>query len=76
MSKCDVCGNTTSRETTVSEVFNIEGRLVMVENIPAKACARCGEMTFDRAIAEKIRRIAHDHKRARRHISVDVFAYA
>jgi len=76
MSKCEVCGNTTFRETTVNELFDIEGRLVMIENVPARACTRCGETTFDRASAEKIRRIVHDEKHARRRISVDVFAYA
>ena len=76
MKKCEVCGETTFRMTTVNEVFNVEGRLVMVENVPARECARCGEVTFDRASAERIRRIVHDESHALRHINVDVFAYA
>ena len=75
MSKCEVCGNATRRETTSNEVFTVEGRLVMVENVPAQACARCGETTFDRSSAERIRRIVHGERQALRHISVDVFAY-
>ena len=40
MSKCEVCGNEAFRDMTVDEVFKIEGRMVMVERIPARVCVR------------------------------------
>ena len=76
MSRCDVCGNEASRPTTVSEVFRVEGRMVLVENVPARVCTRCGELTFDRKSAERIRRMVHGEGTVRRHITMDVFAYA
>lgn len=37
----------------VNEIFMIEGKFILVENIPAKVCARCGEPTFSRETTEK-----------------------
>lgn len=76
MKRCDVCGNSTFRRESVEETFHIEGHLVLVEKIPAQVCGRCGEATFDRRTAEKIRRMVHDKKRPTRTVKVEVFAYA
>jgi HTH-type transcriptional regulator / antitoxin MqsA len=46
MFDCHVCGNKTARDEYVSEVFTIESRRVLVENIPAQICERCGEASF------------------------------
>jgi len=48
MFKCHVCGSTESRTELVSEVFQIDGKPVLVENIPAQVCARCGEEVFSK----------------------------
>jgi hypothetical protein len=32
---------------------------VLVENIPASVCARCGEATFSRETTERIRRMLY-----------------
>jgi len=75
MTKCDVCGNTTFHEERVDEVFRIEGRVVMVEHIPARVCDRCGDATFDRETTEHVRRTVHGPNQPARHVSVDVFAF-
>jgi len=46
MFHCHVCGKTESRQELVSEVFDIDGKLVQVEQIPATVCLHCGEPTF------------------------------
>ena len=74
--KCDVCGNTTFRQEQMENVFHLEGHLVMVENIPARVCTRCGEETFDRKTTETIRRMVHGESQPMRHENVDVFAFA
>lgn len=43
----------------VDEGFDIDGRRVLVEDIPAQVCTRCGEATFSRETTERIRRIVH-----------------
>ena len=46
--QCHVCSSTEAKQECVSEVFMIAGKRVLVENIPASVCARCGEATFRR----------------------------
>ena len=41
----------------ISEVFNLGGRRVLVEQITALVCVRCGEPTFSREATEQIRRM-------------------
>jgi hypothetical protein len=52
----------------------IEGRRVLVENIPAKVCERCGEATFSRQTTENIRKLAHETRQPVRTVPMEVFA--
>jgi YgiT-type zinc finger domain-containing protein len=64
------------REEQVSEVFLIDGRVVLVEDIPAQICRQCGEATFSRETTEKIRRMVHGEAEPVKSVQVDVFAYS
>lgn len=55
---CNVCGENRFRNDVVSEVFEINGRRILIENIPAQVCLQCGEMTFSSEVAESVRRMA------------------
>ena len=57
MFQCHVCGNKSARDEFVSEVFTVDGRRVLVEQIPAQVCDRCGEATFSGDTAERVRRV-------------------
>ena len=48
MFRCHVCGKTEARQELVSEVFDIDGKPVRVEAIPAIVCSNCGEPVFSR----------------------------
>lgn len=74
MFKCHVCGNGTARSESVSEVFTIDGRPVLVEQIPAAVCERCGEATFSRETTERIRRLIHEPDQPIRTVPLEVFA--
>lgn len=74
MFECQVCGNKAARAEFVSEVFTVEGRRVLVEHIPAQVCQRCGEATFSRETAEKVRLLVHGEARPVRTVPLDVFA--
>jgi len=76
MSKCNVCGNTTFHMENVEDIFHIDGQRVLVEDIPARVCNRCGDHTYAPEVAENIRRMVHGHKRPSRRERLDVFAYA
>ena len=75
MDNCSVCGSRELRKELVNEVFMIAGKPVLVENIPAKVCVRCGEIIFSREITEKIRSMVHGEARPIRTLPMDVFTY-
>jgi YgiT-type zinc finger domain-containing protein len=75
MFRCHVCGKTEGREKLVSEVFDIDGKAVRVENIPATVCAHCGEPVFSRETTERVRRMVHGEARPVKSVQLDVFAY-
>ena len=75
MFQCHVCGSTEAQQELVKEVFKHEGNHVLVEDIPASVCVRCGEATFSRDTTEKIRCIVHGEVKPVRHVAMDVFAY-
>ena len=70
-----MCGNIESKVERLNEVFNIEGRLVLVEDIPATVCTRCGDVTFSRETTESVRRLVHTQARPVRSEQVAVFAF-
>jgi YgiT-type zinc finger domain-containing protein len=73
MFRCHVCGATAAKEEFVSEVFMIDGRRVLVGNIPAQVCERCGDATFSRATMEKVRRLVHGEGRPVGTVPLDVY---
>ena len=76
MFTCHVCGSTEYREDLVNEVFQIDGKPVLVEKIPARVCGRCGEAVFSRQTTEKVRRLVRGEGRPIKPVSMDVFSYA
>ena len=75
MSKCEICGGRAFRNEEVEDVFQLGGRYVLVEHIPATVCVQCGEKTFEAATAEAIRQMLHDGRQATRKVDMEVFAY-
>lgn len=76
MFTCSICGARESREELVEEVFQIDGRYVLVDNIPAKVCACCGEKTFSRETAERIRLMVRGQAKPTRSVDLNVFQFA
>ena len=52
-SLCGVCGGTRKRQRVNVERWH-EGQLLVVKNVPAEVCARCGERFFHGDVAEFI----------------------
>lgn len=75
MFHCHMCGGNTAKPDLVSEVFTVDGRRVLVENIPAEVCKRCGEPTFSRETTERIRQLVHGSVPPSKTVSLDVFAF-
>lgn len=76
MNPCPVCGSTEFGEKRVKEIFQIDGTPVLVENIPALVCARCGDVSFSRKTTETVRQMLHGQATPVRAVQMDVFEYA
>jgi YgiT-type zinc finger domain-containing protein len=76
MFRCHVCGATEVRIEPVNEVFLINDKFVLVENIPAMVCGQCGEKTFSRETTEKIRRMVQGEAQPVKTVQLDVFAFS
>ncbi len=73
---CHVCGSNRSENVYVDEVFNVNGRHVLVEHIPARRCRQCGELTFDSDTTERVRLLLHESPLPVRSVTLDVFDLA
>ncbi|HAI69191.1 MAG TPA: YgiT-type zinc finger domain-containing protein [Gammaproteobacteria bacterium] len=72
---CHVCGSKEAKEESIQELFHIEGKPVLVENIPALICSRCGEATLSRETTEQIRQMVQGEAKPVKSISMDVFDF-
>jgi HTH-type transcriptional regulator / antitoxin MqsA len=75
MLECHICNSRKSHTENISEVFQIDGRFHLVENIPATVCSNCGETIFSRETTEHIRSILHSNSQPIETIFMDVYAY-
>ena len=73
---CAVCGADDSREELADEVFTVDGRHFLVEGVPCTVCARCGEQSFSREAAERVRLMLRGEGRPTRSVSMQVYAFA
>ena len=72
MFKCHICGSTDSNAALVTEVFNLNDRFYLVENVPATVCTHCGEEIFSRETTENIRAMLHGQAQPQRWAHPDV----
>ena len=73
---CHNCGSDEARQEVVREVFEIDGKPLLVENIPAEVCIRCGEAVFSRETTERVRRMVHGEAKPVKSLQMDVFAFS
>ena len=76
MFSCVVCHADESREEYIEEIFRTTDKHVLVKNIPAQVCVRCGEESFSAKTAESIRVMVNERADPETSIAMDVFAFA
>ena len=53
---CFMCkGQLEKKETTV--MVEIDGRMVIVENVPSYVCCQCGETSYDNEVTKRLEEI-------------------
>jgi len=76
MKRCEVCGNTVFHHEYVDEFFRVGKDTILVEQVPAQVCDRCGEASFSRETVEKVRRMVQEHTQPTRRFEVEALAFA
>ena len=63
-------------ERRVTYVIEIEGRLVAIENVPARVCLETGEQLFAPETVERLQALLREGKTPTRTVEVPVYEYA
>lgn len=60
--ECEICG-TPLQEKRVKQDFWIRGKLIVVENVPAGVCPKCGEKVVRAKVGRWIAKLLQDSDR-------------
>ncbi len=73
MSKvCGVCQAELTRQlTNYTQLY--QGRMIVVENVPAWVCEQCGEVYFDPDVVDRIQRLIWSDSKPTRFIETPVY---
>lgn len=63
-------------ERRVTYTLEVEGRLVIIENVPAKVCLETGERFFSPETVEHLQQIIWEEQEPKRMVEVPVFEFA
>ena len=71
---CDLChGKMIRKKVIYSQIF--EGRLVVVEDVPAWVCEQCGEVFYEPDVVERLQELIWSRSEPQRVISVPVWEF-
>ena len=74
MFQCSNCGSSDFSEEVVRKVFEINSEIIVVDNLPAKICNKCGEESFTRDTLAHLQRIVYG--KPKKIIKAKSFEYA
>lgn len=63
-------------EQKVAYVLEQEGRVVIIENVPARVCVETGERLFTPDIVERLQQIVWEQRKPTRVVETPVFEFA
>jgi YgiT-type zinc finger domain-containing protein len=66
---CDICLEGLLERHLVREYYRVRKGLVVMENVPAYVCNRCGERYYDADVAKQMRKLSTLGKQIKRRIS-------
>ena len=73
--KCDICGGPLA-EQNVTYRIELDSRLIVVENVPAKVCLQCGERLYSADTVERIQKTVWEGRPPSRVLETPVFDFA
>jgi YgiT-type zinc finger domain-containing protein len=72
----DECWKETLVEQKVTYTLELNGRFIIVENVPARICLETGEQLFSPETVERLQQTVWEQKEPNRMIEVPVFEFA
>jgi YgiT-type zinc finger domain-containing protein len=63
-------------ERKVTYTVEIEGKLIVVENVPARVCVETGEQFFSPETVERLQQMVWEQRKPTRVIEVPVYEFA
>ena len=63
-------------ERNVTYTLEVEGKLIVIENVPARVNAETGEQLFAPETVEHLQKLVWDQKKPKRVLQVPVYEYA
>ena len=63
-------------EQEVSYAIELDGKFIIVENVPARVCVETGERLFAPETVERLQQTAWERRKPRRVIETPVFEFA
>ncbi|MEI7812768.1 MAG: YgiT-type zinc finger protein [Ignavibacteria bacterium] len=72
---CEVCKTGRRENKFIIETFNIDGRYVIIENVPVEICSYCGEETFSVETTGQLRKMPDGKVNESQHIEAELFHY-
>ncbi|MBI5237878.1 MAG: type II toxin-antitoxin system MqsA family antitoxin [Deltaproteobacteria bacterium] len=73
--KCVFCGGEAERKL-VTFSYEEDDKYLLVENVPAEVCAKCGEKTYSPQVTDELLRFAKEEFKPAKTIAVPVFDFA
>ncbi|MFA4835728.1 MAG: type II toxin-antitoxin system MqsA family antitoxin [Dehalococcoidia bacterium] len=75
MAKCPFCGGELE-EKIITHPQSFEGKVYILENIPAEVCSQCGEVLLRPVVLERMHQLVWSGRVPRRTIKVPVYDLA
>jgi YgiT-type zinc finger domain-containing protein len=75
MKKCPLCGGELQAKT-VTHPQEYEGRIIILENVPAEVCRQCSEVLICPDVLEKMQQVVWSETAPRRTARIPVYDLA
>ena len=73
--KCVFCGGKAEKKR-VTFSYNEDSKYLLVENVPAEVCSKCGEKTYSPEVTDELLRIAKTDFQPAKTVEVPVYDFA
>ena len=73
--RCDFCYDGRLGHTQVREYYRVRKGLVVIKNVPAYVCNKCGERYYDADVAKEMQILSKKGRQIKQRISFQLIRY-